>query len=328
MKKNYNWGILAPGKIANKFAQGLSVTQNGKLHAVGSRSFERAKAFAAMHNIPKYYGSYNELLQDGSIDVIYVATPHHLHYEMTKLSLENGKHVLCEKPATINQNQFKELSQLATEKGLFYMEAFWTRFLPSIETCLGLLPRIGPIQFLKAEFCFKAEFDPESRIFNSKLGGGSLLDIGIYPVFLSLLVLGVPDHINASAIIGKTGVDNSMSAIFKYKNGAISNLSSSFMTTTGSGAEIAGQHGRIVLAPRFHIPQSIEIIMEDGTSEKFECSYRKNGYEYEAEELMNCLDQGLTQSPRLPHEFTSKLMMLLDQIRAQINLKYDEDSIF
>ena len=325
MKDTYYWGILGPGKIAHKFAQGLSHTGKAKLKAIGSRNYERARSFADQYQAEKAFGSYEELAMDKEVDIIYIATPHHLHFEMTKLCLENGKHVLCEKPASINSRQFKELSELAREKQLFYMDALWTRFLPAIEKSLELLPLIGEIKSIRADFGFKAPYDENSRIFNPDFGGGTVLDIGIYTIFISLLFLGKPEKIFADAIIGKTGVDETSSCIFKYKSGAIATLTSTFLSDTKTEAEIAGEKGSITFLPKFFMTSGIEFRQEGKKTENFSFVHLKNGYEYEAIELMDCLDKGWIQSKKLPHSFTLDLMEIMDEIRKQIGVRYAQD---
>lgn len=325
MNKTYNWGILGPGKISHKFAQGLAVTEKGKLFAVGSRDTGRAREFAEKYGAEKYYGSYEELAADPDIDIIYIATPHHLHYELTRLCFDYGKNVLCEKPVCINSRQFEELRKIAGEKKLFYMDALWTRFLPTIKKALEIAPQIGPIKTITADFGFKAPYNENSRLFDPELGGGTLLDIGLYTVLIPMLFLGVPDEIIATAFIGKTGVDESSSIIFKYSNGAIASLSSTFLAHTKTQAEIAGSEGRITFMPKFFMPTSLELLIEGKPKEVISFETKKNGYECEAEESMLCLDEGLLQSPLLPHSFTSDLMKILDEIRRQMGVRYSYD---
>ncbi len=327
MKHEYNWGILGPGKIAHQFAKGLSVTDKGVLFAVGSRNMERAADFARQYGASRSYGSYDDLIQDQDVDVIYVATPHHLHYEFTKKCLTAGKAVLCEKPVTINAMQFEELAALAKEKKVFYMDALWTRFLPTIMKTMEFIEsgKIGELKALKADFGFKAEFDPAGRLFNPEMGGGSILDIGIYPVFLSLLILGFPDKIKALSIIGETGVDESCSMVFSYRNGAVANLLSTFTAHTDTSAEICGTKGRICINRRWFKPSTLTLIMDGQKPEEFSFETRMNGYEYEAEEVMNCLDKGLTESGLLSPGFTLQLMQLLDAVRQEAGMVYKED---
>jgi predicted dehydrogenase len=203
------------------------------------------------------------------------------------------------------------------------MDAFWTRFLPVYDQMLDLVERIKPIHFLQADFGFLAEKDLSARTFNPDLGGGTLLDIGIYPVFMALLVLGYPDTIKAQAIKNETGVDETLSIIFSYKH-AIASLSSTFMAESRKEGEIAGQGGRILLKPRAHRPDVMEFYPTGGKKETYHFEYAGFGYEYEAMELMDCLDKELLESPKLNHAFTGQLMELLDRIRSIIGLRYAE----
>lgn len=324
MNKEYKWGILGPGKIAHEFAQALSVTANGKLWGVASRSLDRAKEFAAQYKAPKSFGSYEALINDPEIEVIYIAAPHHLHYPLSKSCIEKGKALLCEKPICINAVQFKTLSTLARKKQVFYMDALWTRFLPTLLKTEELLQDLGDIISLRADFGFRATYDPNSRLFNPELGGGSLLDIGIYPVFLAQLLLGTPSNIQSAAIMGSTGVDESMASVLRYENGALASLQSTFRADTKTEAEIACTGGSIIIHGKFHMPSYLELRKRDEEKVFFHFDYRKNGYEYEAEEVMRCLDLELWESPRLNHHFTHQLMHTLDCIRAQIGLHYGE----
>lgn len=322
MKPTYNWGILGPGKIAHKFAAALSVTSKGKLFAVGSRDSQRAKEFAAIYGAPKYYGSYEELIEDKEVDIIYISTPHHLHYELTKKCLLKGKNVLCEKPACINSRQFEELRTLAKEMSVFYMDALWTRFLPNIIKCLDITPQIGEVQSIKADFGFKADYNPASRLFNPEFGGGTILDIGIYTLFVPLLFLGYPEKIDAAATIGQTGVDETATIFLSYSKGAKANLFSTFLEDTPTMAVIYGTKGNITLNPRFFTPTSLTVQMEGKEAETIEFDTKLNGYEYEAEEVMDCLDKGKIESTLLPLSFTSDLMRLMDEVRRQMGVKY------
>ncbi len=327
MSKKYNWGILGPGKIAHQFAKGLSVTSQGVLYAVGSRDSGRAGDFAMEYGALESYGSYDELIHDEKVDIIYIATPHHRHYELTKKCLEAGKAVLCEKPATINARQFSELAELSRKKKVFYMDALWTRFLPTITRTMEYIREgaLGEVKVVTADFGFKTEFHPSGRLFNPEMGGGSILDIGIYPVFLSLLVLGVPEKIKAVSVIGETGVDESCSMAFSYRSGAAANLLSTFLAHTPTSAVISGTSGRIVINSRWFRPSSLTVLREGREPEEITFKTRMNGYEYEAEEVMRCLEAGKTESDLLPLDFTLQLMQLLDAVREEAGVKYQED---
>ena len=325
--KKYNWGIIGLGNIAGKFASALNSTTRGKLYAVASRTNEKAHFFSEKFGASRYYDSYEKLIEDDKIDIVYIATPHNLHYPIAKKCLESGRNVLCEKPITINSRQFEELRELSGRKRLFYMDALWTRFMPKIEKTLEYInsDKLGDIHYIRADFGIDPVLHPEGRLLNPALGGGSILDIGIYPVFLSLLILGYPEEIKVSAVKSDTGVDVSCGIILKYKNGAIADLFSTFLAKTETSAEIAGTNGRIILHRQFFGPGDMTFINNDATEIRHSFPAISNGYEYEAEEVMDCLDRKLLESPRLPLSFTSQLMKLLDEIRSGADVVYGED---
>lgn len=327
MKKVINWGILAPGRIARKFASDLKLVENANLLAVASRDINKAKEFAHEFDADKWYGSYEELVQDPDVDVIYVASPHVFHFEHTLLCLQNGKHVLCEKPMGMNAQQVKELAMVAAQQKLFLMEAFWTNFIPSFIKCRDLVKQgvIGDIKVIQADFGFKAQYDVNARTFNKELGGGSLLDIGLYPVFLALELAGEPDHIKASAIIGSTGVDETCSMVFNYQEkGIIANLSSSFLVSTPTEALIYGTLGTIKMHTQWHAPTSISII-KDGKEDTLTFNEPGFGYEHEIQEVVSCLLSNLKESSGFPLRKSILLHQTLDRVRAEIDLSYKFD---
>lgn len=327
MAKTYNWGIIGPGKIAHKFAKDLDKLPNARLHAVASRSEERARAFALQYGAPYAYGSYEEITACPDLDVVYIATPHTGHCGDTLMCLQAGIPVLCEKPLAINSAQVKEMVDAARAGETFLMEAIWTRFTPSTVKALELIGHgaIGDVLSVKADFGFRPAFNPEGRLFNPALGGGSLLDIGIYPVFLALLALGRPAEIEALAYIGPTGVDEEVGMLFKYKGGQLAHLHSTIRSFTKTEAFIYGERGAIHLHTRWHEPTTLSLILEDRRPQDFRFDYHTNGYSYEAEEVMHCLDHGLKESPLLPLSFSQGLMATLDAVREKIGLRYPED---
>jgi predicted dehydrogenase len=326
MSKTIRWGILGLGGIAEKFAIGLEHVPGAKLHAVGSRSIEKAKLFAERFKAQHYFGTYEELASDPEVDIIYIATPHVLHCENTLMCLDKGKAVLCEKPFAMNEKQVLQMIAKAEEKKLFLMEALWTRFLPTITKTLELINEgaIGEIVHIKSDFGMRAPYHPEKRLFNIELGGGSLLDIGIYPVFIALLLLGKPDEIAAKAAIGKTGVDENLSMIFKYNSGQIATLYSTLLASTPVETEIYGTKGTIKINRMWHIPTSLTLITE-GEKKQIEFDYRSNGYDIEAEEATKCLLEGKTEHPYMTHKFSLQLIKLLDNIRETAGIKYKMD---
>lgn len=328
MKKQINWGIIAPGGIAEKFASDLKLVSDANLIAVASRNSDRAKSFSEKFNSEKYYGSYEDLVNDDDVDVVYIASPHTFHYQHTLLCLNHGKHVLCEKPMGMNVQQVKEMESLAKEKGLFLMEAFWTRFSPSYLKCRQLIENgeIGEIQLLQADFGFKANNDINGRLLNKELGGGALLDIGIYPVFLALSLLGEPDTIKSSGILGPTGVDLSNAIILEYKSkNALATLSSTLLANTPIEAVISGSGGSIKFERQWHCPTSLEVTINNEVT-IFNFKEKGFGYQYEAKEVNDCLLKGKQNSNIFPVSQSILLHTTLDAIRHQIGLKYSSDT--
>lgn len=324
MKNMIKWGILGPGAIAHKFAEGLLTVKGAKIAAVGSRDKKRAEAFSKRYGIEKSYGSYAELASDPEIDIIYVATPHPFHKECTKLCLQAGKAVLCEKPFTLNANDTRELVELAREKKLFLMEAMWTRFFPAIENTLKWLKEgvIGDVQLLKADFGFGGVHDPKGRLLNPELGGGALLDLGIYPVSFASMVFGTqPKIIKSLADIGPTGVDEKCTMLFGYDGGKMASLSASFKTYLVNDAWIFGTKGSIHI-PTFMRPNKAVLSLANGEKEVFDGTYESTGYQFEVIESDDCIKQGRTESEIMPLDESIAIMETMDSLRAQWQLRY------
>ncbi len=321
--KIIKWGILGCGKIAHKFAEDLTTITNAKLHAVGSRDIQKAKNFASKYDADFYYGSYEQLSNDEEIDVVYIATPHVFHYENTLMCLTHKKAVLCEKPLAMNSFQVKEMIKTAKKNEVFLMEALWTYFLPHYEYVLDLIEskELGVIRSLKADFGFRTTFDATSRIFNKQLGGGSLLDVGIYPLFAALSILGYPDKVEAKATIGKTGVDETCSIGLHYNNGITASLFSAITKKTSTEATIELENGIININSRFHEPTSITIY-QDGKSKVYEFPVDTNGYNYEATHVNQMLLQNRTESTIMTFDKSLELINLLDTVREKIGLYY------
>lgn len=324
MPKTINWGIIGPGRIAHKFAQDLLLVDGARLFGVASRDAEKARSFAAQYGAEKSYGSYEALVSDPAIDVVYIATPHVFHYPNAMLCLEHGKAVLCEKPFGINANEVEGMIIEARKRRLFLMEAFWTRFIPGTEKLLELLQSgvIGKLQFVTADFGFLGDPDPQKRVQNKNLGGGSLLDVGIYPVYLSLLLFGAPSKISAMATFTETGVDGFCSMLFEHKEGQKAILHSSVVAETPTEAIIFGTGGSIKLHTRFHHPERITIKKNDGSTEVIDIPYIGNGYFHEIAEVVQCLQNGLIQSEKMPHTMSLDLITTLDRVREEIGLHY------
>lgn len=318
------WGILSTGWIAHKFTTALRVAEHCEIYAVGSRKIDTAKKFAAEFNIPHAYGSYEELVSDPSVDVIYVATPHNLHLHDTLLALDHHKHVLCEKPFGVNKKEALRMIEKAKEMKLFLMEAFWSRFLPNIIKTKELVDSgaIGEVKLLTAAFSVRSEGGPEHRHFNIDLCGGTLLDTGIYNVFLTLLLLGEPEAFTAMAGLSPQGGDNNCSYTFKYKNDTLAVMYSSFLADPPVVAEIHGTKGKIYLEHLWFCPGPVKVTYRDGREERFDFNMRGNGYEYEAEEVARCVMSGKSESPLMNWNDSLRLIGMLDKIRKECGIIY------
>ena len=327
MKNKIRWGIIGTGWIADKMAEALTVVEDATLAAVASRAKGKSEEFARRHGVAASYGSYEEVAVDPDIDVIYIATPHPYHCANTLMCLRNGKAVLCEKPFAMNEREVLQMISTAREHGVFLMEAFWTRFLPSMDKVLELVASgvLGEVRHIKSDFGAVTGFDPNHRAFNKSLGGGSLLDIGSYPVFLTLLLWGEPDQISAVPHIGSTGVDESLALTFKYGDGRIATLFSSFTVNSTVESHICGTKGRLKLNRWWHCPVPLELTKGEEQPETIQFDYVGNGYNYEAEEVVRCLRSGRKESDILPLDFSLRLIRLLDRIRKEMGLVYDAD---
>ncbi|RZS90671.1 Gfo/Idh/MocA family protein [Aquimarina brevivitae] len=321
--KIINWGILGCGKIAHKFAADLKHVPNTTLHAVASRTTENASQFAKTYSATTYYNDYQDLAADPKIDVIYIATPHVFHKEHALLCLKHKKAVLCEKPFAMHTEQVKEMISTASENQVFLMEALWTYFLPHYQYVLQLVKdkTLGEVKSLTADFGFKATFDPNGRLFNKALGGGSILDVGIYPIFAALTLLGAPDHIKANAVFGPTGVDEECTMLFTYASNQKASLYASITKQTTTEAIIAFEKGKIIINSRFHEPTDVSIITENNTITKT-FDYTTNGYNYEAQHVSEMLRKGGMESNIMTFERSLELISILDEVRQCIDLNY------
>lgn len=318
-----NWGIISTGKIANAFAHDFHYVPSGHLLAVASRSLDKAQAFAQTHQIPHAYGSYEALINDPNIQAIYIATPHHSHFELTLQCLNKGKAVLCEKPITVNSQQLQDLITTAKANDCFLMEAMWTYFLPPIVQVRKWIQegRIGQVRAIKAEFGYKGKFDPKGRLFNPDLAGGALLDIGIYPISLATILFNQSvEHIYAVAQIGTTGVDEYNSILLTYPDGGIAELSSSLVNSFHCNAYIYGTEGHIHI-PRFWQTKSAHL---QNANERihFEDQREAKGFCFETEAVNQLLLAGKKESDIASHARSLEVMQIMDEVRRQIGLRY------
>jgi predicted dehydrogenase len=355
MAGSYRWGIIGTGGIARAFATGLRLAPGAWLEAVGSRTAEGAARFARDFRVPRAHASYEDLAADPEVDIVCVATPHVLHKDNALLALRGGKAVLCEKPFAVNAAEAADVLALARAKGLFVLEAMWTRFLPAIGKVRDLLAAgaVGAPRWLAADFGFRAPFNPQSRIFNPALGGGALLDVGVYPVSLAAMVFGPPREIQSAVRLGPTGVDEQESILFRYEGGQMAALSACVTMTTPTEAVIAGDDGILTIHAPFFRSRKLSLGRNKlmGMGEKgmarlrraarlfpavsrlrgrlegrggrvIRAPYPGNGLHFQAVEAMRCLDRGLTESPLLPWSETLSIMETMDRIRAPWGLVY------
>jgi predicted dehydrogenase len=317
------WGIAATGHIAEQFATGLAQLDDADIVAVASRTAERADEFGARHDIAHRHGSYQALAADRDVDVVYVATPHARHEADTLLFLEAGKPVLCEKPFALSRAQAERMVDVARSRGLFLMEAMWSRFLPAYRRLAALLgdERIGEPLVVEADFGFRVLVDPAHRLFDRSLGGGALLDLGVYPVQLASLVLGTPDRVSALGHLGETGVDEQVAAVLGHPGGALAVIKAAIRVGLSCTARISGTQGWIELPAFMHCPDHLVVGGREGPH-RLDCAFDGEGLRYQAVEVHDCLRGGRTESAVMPLDETCAIAGTLDAVRVQIGLAY------
>lgn len=320
--KNIRWGIIGLGKIAHKFAKDLCTVNNTELYAVASRSEEKADEFTKKFDVKITYQSYEDLAKDTTVDAIYIATPHSFHKEHTLLCLQHKKAVLCEKPLAMNLYEVEEMIGFAKKQKVLLIEALWTCFMPHYQFVLQVLKskKLGKIQKLEADFGFEANYNAESRVFKKELGGGSLLDIGIYPIFLALATLGIPENIIADASFYENGTDASCNMIFEYHN-AKAMLKSTFLEETPTEAIFTCEHGILKINSRFHEATSV-IVIENGVEEIHHFKRNTLGYNYEIAHFNQLIKAQKTESDLMTFDFSKNLIQTMDSIREIIGLTY------
>ena len=319
------WGIVGTGNIAKQFARGLEALDDAQLVAVGSRAQDTADAFGDKFNVARRYATYQALADDPDVDAVYISTPHPLHKDNSIMCLRAGKAVLCEKPFTINARETQELIDVARETGCFLMEAMWTRFLPVIVQVREWLNAgvIGDVRVITADFGFRTDVEEESRLFDRAMGGGALLDVGIYVLSFTSMVMGrQPDRIAALAEIGPTGVDDQNGLLLSYPCGTLALLASATRTNTPQDARILGADGSIHIHSPFWNARSATLTVAGKPDETFEPDTQENGYNYEAAELMRCLRAGEHESAVMSLDESLAIMETMDAIRAQWGLAY------
>ena len=324
MVQPIRWGILGTGWIANEFAQGLGQLPDADLVAVGSRTPVSAERFGARYQVPHRHASYQALARDAEVDVIYVATPNSLHMEHSLLCLEAGKPVVCEKPFALNASQATQIITLAREKQLFLMEAMWSRFFPLMAEVRALLAEgaVGDLQILVADLCIQFNPDPSDRRYALDLGGGALLDLGVYLISLASMIMGPPSRITAMAHLGETGVDEQAGIILGYEGGQVSSLYTSLRVDSPVEAVLVGSKGQIRVHPWWIRPEAFTLSVAGQEDRTFEMRYEGNGYQFEAMEVMSCLRAGRQESAIMRLDETLSILRTMDAIRAQLGLRY------
>lgn len=320
----FKWGILGPGRIARQFAKGIDSISNAEIYAVASNNKERADLFCSEFNISQSYNSYFDLVNDPVVDAVYIATPHRFHFENTKLCLEANKPVLCEKPFTVNAIECTRLIDIAKQKKLFLMEGLWTRFLPIYKIIWNWINNgdIGDIKFLNSTFGISPRA-PGDRKYNHELAGGALLDLGIYQISLSQWLLNQnPSKISAEAIIGKTNVDEMTAANLFYEKGAISQFNCNLMSLNENNFLIYGSKGFIKIHADYWKATSATL-SKNGKEVTESVPFRSTGFEYEAEEAMNCILERRLESRIMPLDHTLSNIQVMDKIREIVGLIYN-----
>lgn len=324
MERKIKWGILGAGSIAGAFAADFEWVKQGELYAVGSRTLESAQQFAAKFGIPKAYGSYTDLLSDAAVEAIYIATPHNFHFEQVMLCLRHNKHVLCEKPVTVNAFQLEQLVAEASKRKLFFMEAMWTSFLPAVLQAQQWVAegKIGEVQLIQANFGMVGNQNAKGRLLNPDLAGGALLDIGIYPLtIIELFAQSELESINARASFTETGVDESLVAQLNYKNGVKGQMASHLRAQLLNDAFIYGNKGYIQI-PLFWMSKQAILHIKGVDDEVFSDASATMGYNWETDAVNRDILSGQIENATMPLERSLKMMRLLDAIRQQIDLRY------
>lgn len=325
MNTPIRWGLMATGGIARTFAADLAHVPDATLVAVGSRTQESADAFGAEFDVPRRHSSYQALADDPEVDVVYISTPHPYHHDATLLALRAGKAVLCEKPFAMDHASASEMVEVARSAGTLLVEAMWMRFLPTMVRVREILAAgmLGDLVYLTAEHGQWFADDPGFRLFAPSLGGGALLDLGVYPISLAHMVLGTPSRITAVSDPAFTGVDRTTSAILQYDSGAHAVLTTSLAGASNNPAAIYGTQARLELDGWFYTPTSFRVVSRDNeVLESYTPPVGGRGMEHEAVEVGRCLRTGMTESPMMPLDETLAVMATIDEIRRQIGLDH------
>ncbi|MFF8834830.1 Gfo/Idh/MocA family protein [Streptomyces sp. NPDC015130] len=328
MSGTVRWGILATGGIAERFTTDLLTLDGAEVVAVASRTEASAKAFADRFGIPRAYGQWAGLFADEDVDVVYVATPHHAHREAAGLALEAGKAVLCEKALTLNAREAEELVTLSRDRGLFLMEAMWMYCNPLVRKLAELVRdgAVGEVRTVQADFGLAGPFPAGHRLRDPAVGGGALLDLGVYPVSFAQLLLGEPDSVQAHALISPEGVDLNTGMLLGWDSGASALLSCSLVADTPLTAAVTGTLGRIEVPRGFFFPERFTLHRDGREPEEFLAGDDPHSFRHEAAEVMRCLRAGATESPLVPLEGSLAVMRTLDAVRERVGVRYPSET--
>lgn len=324
------WGILGTGRIAGLYADALKYCgDSAEITAVGSRTYENAKKFADKYDIPNIYGNYEEFVKCSDIDVVYVASPNNMHYEHSMMALKAGKGVLCEKPLTLSADEAIALINFARANNLFFCEAMWSRFFPCERKVREWIDNdeIGEVRLVNANFGFNAPINPDNRIFNLELGGGALLDLGVYNIAFATFVYGeeMPIIIDGTAVKCETGADVVTAVSLQYPTG-LATLNCGVTCNMVNKAVVYGHKGRIEVE-RFWATDKVKLIKYGDSDEiTYDCPYECNGYEYEVREVARCINNGLIESQYMTHQDSINVMKIMDEVRRQIGLKFPNEN--
>lgn len=323
-----NWGIIGLGRIAHKFAEDLFALDNAQLLAVASRSLHHAKAFGEKYKATHCFGTYDEIFSLSELDAIYIATPHASHAQLSILCLKNGIPVLCEKPFAINLREAQQMVDASQQSDTFLMEGMWTRFLPHLLKILEIIDQdqLGTVHTVKATLGFESSPSAKARLFEPELGGGALLDIGVYPVFLAHLLLGKPDQIKADAHISNANIDEETTATLLYNNGKRAEVYAVINQNIENGAFIYGEKGHIHIPGKWNEPSSFTLHIDGQPPQQFDFQLEGYGFYLEAIEVMECVRRGMKESNALPLAYSLDVMETLDRIRREIGLTYPADT--
>ena len=324
MSKNYRWGILGAGHIAEKFCTAIGFVEGAAVYAIASRDAEKGAAFAARHQAAVLYDNYEALMLDEKVDIIYIATPHAFHYEQAIACFKNRKAVLCEKPMSLSYRQTKEMIEAAHESKVFFMEGMWTACMPFMEKIKQLVQEdvIGNIQFLSANFGFAAPVNLEGRLYKKALGGGAMMDVGVYPLYLATAILGEPSQLKSISKLTETNVDEYTNMVLQYPGGATAQLISAITFQTAIEATIIGTKGTINIKNPWFKATEFSVLLNDGSNQQYNMPHQSNGFEHEVKEVMHCLDNGFLQSKKVPHELSLLMSKITGEVLVQAGVEY------